>query len=133
MTIREKLRNRQQLITYVILFAAMIGGFTWQNVQADERREQICTGQIEDRVAFQALVNFVVPEDEGDQEIDPTLPENIRKLIEESRANSEAFRVFADVALTLPPRICDGSGIDPKEVREELRAELQERLKEASG
>lgn len=124
-------QRNPQLIAYLLIVLAMGVGFYYMTQQdndieeaAQERKEQICYAVLEDRILLKDILDFVAGDEEAAQQpIDPTLPEQVRKLIEDSRKRSVAFKKFADERIELPPVICLQTGVTIKDVLKE-----QERL-----
>lgn len=116
--IRKFLNERPLALAYICIVLAMCAGFWYQSEQAKERKQQICFDALEERLLIEDILNFVGgPSDQNEDPIDPNLPPEVQKLIEQSRERSKAFREFADERIKIPPTICKGTGITSAEVR----------------
>lgn len=118
--IREFYNRHQVLVPFLVIAIVGMIGFGRIESAARERKQQICTAEIEDRILFEDIIDFVAENNEGSTEIDTSgLPSELQQLIEQSQANAAAFNEFANERLDIPPDICDGTGITEAEIREE--------------
>lgn len=101
--------NEHPFAAMVLVFAVTIAVVvTYQNAQARERRQQICTAVIEDRVLIRDIVGFVGNQGEDTPAPNPNLPPEIQQLIEDSRERSKVFQQLVQRRIELPPDLCKG-------------------------
>lgn len=113
-----------RLAAFILLGAAMAGGFAIQNNDRYNAKRDTCTSVLEDRnVLAEVISNSQSSVQDGP--IDPSLPASIRKLIEESRVQQKAFLAKTQRRFLKPIPICEQVGVESRVIlRDENGIEL---------
>lgn len=115
----RSIRNHPQLIAYVMIVLAAGTAIVWQNYLGEQRKEQICYAEIEDRLLIEDILDFVSDPIQGVGAINRDFPPELQQLIEEARSVSIEFKRFSAERLDIPPTICDGTGITEQQVKDD--------------
>lgn len=122
---RNMWRNRPLLVAYLLILSASAGAFAWQGHLGQQRKEQICYAEMEDRLLWKDTISYL-----GTQspQVDTSkLSPEIRKLVEDSRVNSKKFYTFMQSRVEIPPKICSHSGVTEDQViRDQIRRGTRE-------
>lgn len=117
-TLQSWYRRNPNVIAYVLILVGVIGAVAWQNHLGEQRKEQICYAEIEDRLLWEDTIDYLGA-DNPDRVDTQSLPPEIQKLIETSRQRSEKFYKFTRDKIEIPPTICDGTGVTEEQVRQD--------------
>lgn len=109
-------RRNPALIAYALIVIAGFSAILWQNYLGDQRKEQICYAEIEDRLLWKDTLAYLNAP--GGAQVDPeSLPENIQKLLKDSQRRSDEFYKFMQARVEIPPTICDSTHVTEDRVR----------------
>lgn len=113
---KEWYRRHPALIAYVLVIIAGVSAILWQNHLGQQRREQICYAEIEDRLLWKDTISYLSTPSPLQRNPD-TLPPAVQELIKQGQERSEDFYKFMRARVAIPPTICDGTNISEDKVR----------------
>lgn len=94
-------RRNPNVIAYFGVIGAVLVSFLIQANATQDRKRQICTAEIEDRLVLRDIVDFAVPTEAGER--------------------GEAFRQYVYQRLEVPPTICEGTNVNLQELFNQRR------------
>lgn len=110
--LREPASRLEILIAFGILALTAIIGFNNQNADRHQAKVDACTSVLVNKQQLADVIGNSQSQVQAPE--DPTLPEAIRKLIEEARAQQRQFLVEAQISFAQPLAICEEVGIESR-------------------
>lgn len=105
-------RNVKGLLGYAILTLAAIAAFAVAAHDRQIAREQTCRSTLDVKRTLADVVDVSFAQSAISAPVDPSLPESIRKLIEDSRVSTKASLEKIATLMEKPLPICQRVGID---------------------